>query len=250
MKRILLVNMKLQSCRTVATFSYFYLGVKIFSLIAFVLAALCTTAQSTSTEQKSDYKKVITERVSKIVNTLSLTDSVKYKEVVSIISDQYFSLNNVQEQNELAIADIKKELTDKEKQAEAVKTQEGKKSAELMQLHTGFIAHLKDNLTDGQVEQVKDGMTYRILPITYAAYEDMLPGLTAEQKTKIYGWLTEARELAMDAASSDKKHAVFGKYKGKINNYLSGMGYDMKKEGEAWQKRIKEKQEKKNEPGN
>jgi Spy/CpxP family protein refolding chaperone len=88
---------------------------------------------------------------------------------------------------------------------------------------------------------VKDGMTYRILPVTYEAYLDMLPRLTGEQKQKIYTWLQEARELAMDAESSDKKHQVFGKYKGKINNYLSAAGFDMKKEGEEWQKRIKER---------
>jgi hypothetical protein len=56
----------------------------------------------------------------------------------------------------------------------------------------------------------------------------------------MYGWLVEARELAMDEGSSDAKHAVFGKYKGRINNYLSAAGYDMKKEGEEWQKRIQE----------
>ena len=32
----------------------------------------------------------------------------------------------------------------------------------------------------------------------------------------------------MDRASSKEKHAVFGKYKGRINNYLSKQGYDLK----------------------
>jgi len=89
-------------------------------------------------------------------------------------------------------------------------------------------------------------MTYKVFPITYTAYLDMLPALTSEQKEKIYNWLKEARELAMDEGSSDDKHKVFGKYKGKINNYLSAAGYDMKKEGEEWQKRIKEREQKKN----
>ncbi|MFM2327692.1 MAG: hypothetical protein RIR31_1894, partial [Bacteroidota bacterium] len=71
------------------------------------------------------------------------------------------------------------------------------------------------------------------------AYMDMLQNLTSAQKDKMYNWLLEARELAMDEGSSDKKHEVFGKYKGKINNYLSAAGYDMKKEGEDWAKRIK-----------
>ena len=34
---------------------------------------------------------------------------------------------------------------------------------------------------------------------------------------------------------------MFGKYKGRINNYLSAEGYNVKKEGEEWQKRIKAK---------
>jgi len=95
-----------------------------------------------------------------------------------------------------------------------------------------------------QIEKIKDGMTYRVFPITYAAYLDMLPNLTIEQKEQIFNWLKEARELAMDEGSSDDKHKVFGKYKGRINNYLSAAGYDMKKEGEEWQKRIKERAEK------
>ena len=33
----------------------------------------------------------------------------------------------------------------------------------------------------------------------------------------------------MDGSTSDEKHAVFGKYKGRINNYLSKAGYDAKK---------------------
>src|SRR5438132_546800 len=62
------------------------------------------------------------------------------------------------------------------------------------------------------------------------------------KKKKIYDWLVEAREHAMDAESSDKKHAWFGKYKGRINNYLSAAGYDMNKEGKEWQARIKAQQ--------
>ena len=73
----------------------------------------------------------------------------------------------------------------------------------------------------------------------------MIPSLKTEEKAQIMSWLVEARELAMDAESSDKKHWCFGKYKGRINNYLSAAGYDLKKEREEWQKRIKEEEEKK-----
>jgi ABC-type Na+ transport system ATPase subunit NatA len=132
-------------------------------------------------------------------------------------------------------------LSTEEKDA-LLKKEDSEKATALLKLHESFISTLKGKLSAEQVEKVKDGMTYRILPITYEAYLDMLPRLTEEQNTKIYSYLQEARELAMDAESSDKKHAVFGKYKGRINNYLSAAGFDMKKEGEEWQKRIKERE--------
>ena len=63
--------------------------------------------------------------------------------------------------------------------------------------------------------------------------------LKEEEKAQIYAWLIEAREFALDAENSNKKHAAFGKYKGRINNYLAKRGYDLKKEREEWYKRIK-----------
>jgi hypothetical protein len=32
----------------------------------------------------------------------------------------------------------------------------------------------------------------------------------------------------MDEGTSDEKHKVFGKYKGRINNYLAAAGYNLK----------------------
>ena len=82
-------------------------------------------------------------------------------------------------------------------------------------------------------------MTYGVLPLTYRVYQEMLPDLTAEQKAKILGWLTEAREQAMDAGTAKAKHGWFTRYKGKINNYLSAAGYDMKKAEKALMERQK-----------
>lgn len=252
MKRYLLVNkmvpsfapaVKSNTVTTVATFTHsFYSNTKF--LIGFFSLILSTSllAQNTTEQQQAAYNKVITERATKIVNTLSITDSDKYQKVVAEISNQYFQLNTIQEQNKIATDAIKAQALTKEATAEAMKKKEDEKALHLTQLHAVFIAHLKELLTNDQLELVKDGMTYRVLPITWAAYLDMLPTLTTEQKDKMYNWLKEARELAMDGESSDKKHAIFGKYKGRINNYLSAQGYDMKKEGEEWQKRIKERE--------
>ena len=77
------------------------------------------------------------------------------------------------------------------------------------------------------------------MKVTYDAYCDMIPTLTSEEKEQIMVWLVEARELAIDAESSNKKHDTFNKYKGRINNYLSARGYNIQKEREEWEKRVK-----------
>jgi hypothetical protein len=78
------------------------------------------------------------------------------------------------------------------------------------------------------VDQVKNGMTYGVVPITFKRYCELLPDLTVEQRAVLLAHLLEAREYAMDAGSSDEKHAWFGKYKGRINNFISAAGYNMK----------------------
>jgi hypothetical protein len=221
---------------------------KTLCIIATFLCSITVFAQPSNEQQQEAYKKVILERVVKIVKPLEISDSVKYNKTVQLVAAQYYFLNDVYEKDKLAVGDVKQQIQDVDARAAALKEQETKRSAILSQQHNSFIAQLKNDLSDEQIEKIKDGMTYRVLPITWAAYLDMLPRLTEEQKNKMYAWLREARELAMDAESSEKKHAVFGKYKGRINNYLSAAGYDMKKEGEEWQKRIKEREAKKKEP--
>ena len=76
-------------------------------------------------------------------------------------------------------------------------------------------------------------------PRAFIVLAAVIPTLKEEEKAQIMAWLVEAREFAMDAENSNKKHAAFGKYKGRINNYLSKRGYDLVKERKAWYERIK-----------
>ena len=192
----------------------------------------------------AEFKKTLHDRSVKIVNTLQITDSGKYIKIAGIIADHYFDLNKIHDKTKESVAAIKLlQLSDEEKN-DRIQKEEETKTTRLKRLHDGFIATLQEHLSEAQVEKVKDGMTYGVMPITYTAYQDMVLTLTPEQKEKIYNWLKEARELAMDEGSSEDKHKVFGKYKGRINNYLSAQGYDMKKEEKAWQERLKEKKQK------
>lgn len=190
--------------------------------------------------KEAEYTKTITLRAEKIVEPLGIPDAEKAFQVRDIVVAQYRKLNDIytERDNREKAAKALKE-TNKSLAEEQIKNAENEVFAQLYILHFDYLSKLQLLLTPEQVDQIKDGMTYGVLPITYKGYCDMVLGLTEEQKLQMKIWLAEAREHAMDAGSSDEKHAWFGKYKGRINNYLSAAGFDMKKEGEEWQKRIK-----------
>lgn len=218
---------------------------KILLTVTFIVGgALSLVAQGTvSPAEKANYIQVITKRADKIVQALALTDSAKYKRVRDIIVNQYSTLSNIHDTRDAKVKEIKAQAGDDKVKANAqIASEDSIVDIQLGQAHKSYLAKLGTELDPKQIDEVKDQMTYKILPLTYNAYLDELPNLTDDQKAQIKAWLVEAREHAIDAGSSEKKHAWFGKYKGRINNYLSKQGYDMKKAGEEWQKRIKERQ--------
>jgi hypothetical protein len=153
--------------------------------------------------------QVLTERAAKIVDALKLDNPELVVRVRDEIAQQYLALGKLHDAGK-------------------------PEPAALDALHRRFIARLGAQLTPEQVDQVKDGMTYGVAPITFDGYQQMLPQLSDEQRREIHSQLLEAREYAMDAGSSEAKHAVFGKYKGRINNYLSKAGYDLKQAEKDW----------------
>lgn len=216
---------------------------KHFKYIVILLLSVAVSEAFAQAPVDNNYIKVITERSNKIVTGAGITDSVKFKKVRDIVVAQYSDLNTVYDARKAKVNDIKTQMPDDKAGANAkIALVDSNVAKQVKVLHTSYINKLNKVLSADEVDKIKDGMTYRIYPITYTAYQDEIPTLTEEQKSKIKGWLLEARENAMDAESSEKKHAWFGKFKGRINNYLSAQGYDMKKEGEEWQKRIKERQ--------
>lgn len=208
---------------------------KISALLILLIAFSNVNAQ----KRDSAYVRVITERSWKIVQKLDIENQDKAIKVRDIIANQYMNLNDVYEIRDAKKKEIKSSAESKEEKERDLAKVETWVNKKIDKLHRKYINQLDKNLTSEQVIGVKDGMTYGVVPLTFRAYQEMLPNLTKEQKNQIYIWLVEAREHAMDAESSDKKHAWFGKYKGKVNNYLSVAGIDMKKAGEEWQERIK-----------
>ena len=213
-------------------------------VILFLLFAFCKL----SAQQYADpeYIKVTNERASKIVEKLALNNKEKENAVNNIIAQQFRDLSKIQDTRDAEIKKVKDDTTlAKEKQNEKIDKLKANADKSIDKLHKAYLKKLATQLNEAKITEVKDGMTYGVLPITVTAYNDMIPTLNEAQKKYIYDALVEAREHAMDGGSSKEKHAWFGKYKGRINNYLSKEGYDLTKEREGWNKRIAEKEKNK-----
>ena len=185
------------------------------------------------------YVESIVNRSQKIVDKLGLTDVKAAEDVCNIIANRYFELNDIYEIRDAKVKTVKESGLTGDAKNEALKAAEKENDAALYRSHFAFPASLALFLNEEQIEAVKDGMTYGVVKVTYEATLDMIPSLKEEEKVQIYAWLVEAREFAMDAENSNKKHAAFGKYKGRINNYLAKRGYNLTKEREEWAKRVK-----------
>lgn len=214
---------------------------RIFLTIFVTLITLSATNAQTiklnSDGRDKDYVNTILERSKKVTDALNITGTEKGTQVLNIVANRYFELNNIYEERD-SLKKAASSLTgDAKKQAQAFA--ESQKDSKLYRSHFAFDANLSLFLDEAGIETVKDVMTYNVVKVTYDAQCDMIPTLKEEEKVQILAWLKEAREFAIDAESSRKKHEAFGKYKGRINNYLSKRGYDLTKEREEWAKRVK-----------
>ncbi|WP_374163393.1 DUF3826 domain-containing protein [Arcticibacter sp. MXS-1] len=213
-------------------------------LITSGVSGLQAQEQKKTENQEAEYTRVITQRADKIVVTLGIADQEKAAKVRDIIANQYRSLNDLQEEKKAKVRSLKEEAGNDKATVEAkMKKVEEAQDKKISKLHDKYISKLSKELNEEQVAKVKDGMTFNVLPITYKGYLEMLPSLTEKQKAQILAYLTEAREHAIDAESAEKKHWWFGKYKGRINNYLVAEGIDTKTAREIWEKKLKERQQ-------
>lgn len=209
----------------------------IFVTLITLSATNAQTIKLNSDGRDKDYVNTILERSKKVTDALNITGTEKGIQVLNIVANRYFELNDIYEERD-SLKKAASSLTgDAKKQAQAFA--ESQKDSKLYRSHFAFDANLSLFLDEAGIETVKDVMTYNVVKVTYDAQCDMIPTLKEEEKVQILAWLKEAREFAIDAESSRKKHEAFGKYKGRINNYLSKRGYDLTKEREEWAKRVK-----------
>ena len=211
-------------------------------MMALLLVAGFASARAVDLNKENrdpKYVSSIVGRSQKIVDKLGITDAKQAEEVRNVIANRYFELNDIYEIRDAKVKEIKESTLAGDAKAQALAAAENEKESALYRSHFAFPAALSLLISPEQIEAVKDGMTYGVVKVTYDSHLDMIPSLTQEEKAQIKAWLIEAREFAMDAENSNKKHEAFGKYKGRINNYLAKRGYNLTKEREEWYKRIK-----------
>ena len=210
--------------------------------MALCLLVLIPTAKAVDLDSKNrdpKYVENIVGRSKKIVDKLELKNAAVAQNVLNIVANRYFELNDIFSKRDTAVNRMKRSALKGEAKNIALNYAQMEKEAALYRSHFAFPADLSLYLNESQVEAVKDGITFGVVKVTYDATLDMIPSLKGEEKTQILAWLKEGREFALDAETSNKKHEAFGKYKGRINNYLSKRGYDLVKEREGWYARIK-----------
>jgi len=184
-------------------------------------------AAATTTDADAAYTKTITDRSEKIVDALGFAEPAKKIIIRDILVAHYRVLHTIDEVRDPKLA-AAKQLTDKAAKDAATKTATDESEAKRYVEHTEFETKLAAELTPEQVDKVKDGLTSNALRTNYDAFTKKFPDLAEEQKKQILTWFTAARELAIDGGSSDEKLAFFIKYRGRVNNYLSAAGYDLK----------------------
>ena len=181
-------------------------------------AAFAAETNSTPEQAEAKYTAAIEGRTADILKILALADGDKTAKVHDAIIAQYRALKAWHDENDAKLKASAKDTNAVAQIRSSLKT-----------IHDAFLARLSESLTPEQIEQVKDKMTYGKVQFTFAGYVAAYPNLTDEHKQKILELLKQAREEAMDGGSAEEKTAVFQRYKGKINNYLSKQGLHAEK---------------------
>ncbi len=206
----------------------------VFAAVILLLGAPLSAADKkpAKPDTEAEYAAKLEVRAADILKALELPDAEKAGRVRGLVIAQYRALRDWHD----GLGPKLKGAGEEE--ARVIR-------ASLKELHGKFVAGLAVELTPAQVERVKDRMTYDTVRVTFNGYLEMLPQLTTAQKARVLETLKEAREEAMDGGGSEEKTAIFGRYKGRINNFLAAEGYDLKQAGKDWAARRKVKEGKK-----
>ena len=195
-----------------------------FSVFAFSADLKLNTRNLSNTDINEAQKKAAA-----IMDKLSVTNDSIRKNIQLVVVNRYLELreihSNYDERNrKIEATDLPKEKKDIELERSYYQY-----NSDLYRSRFGYIAWLSFYLNEEQVEAIKDAMTHNLFHVRYNDFLDLLPNLQDVDKNRVHHWLVEAREFSMDFETPRKMRQMFTKYRGRINNYLSSRGYDLRK---------------------
>ena len=179
--------------------------------IVFIQSAVADTPElstppASDAEKEAAYTLAIENRTTDILKLLAVTEATKSNTVHDVIVAQYRALRARD-----AVIDAKLKADGKET---SYANRAGQLAAASKPLHDSFLTKLAETLAPEQVEQVKDGMTYKKVKVTFDAYGAIVPNLTDTDKAKITELLKLAREEAMDGGNAPGEVGDFSEIQG------------------------------------
>jgi hypothetical protein len=187
------------------------------------------TAPADPAEVEALYTAAIERRAADILDSLHLKEPAKANEVKNVIMNHYRALR-------ARDAVIDAYLRAKGEDVENGGVERNRLYKQLTNpLHELYVRTLAGYLSPEQVEIVKDLMTYNKVQVTFDAYCEIIPKLSDSEKALITKLLKDAREEAIDGGSATEKHAIFDRYKEKINAQLKSNGHDVDKLFQEWE---------------
>lgn len=163
---------------------------------------------------------VAERRSSGMVEALKLEDADKSARIKQHVVNFIITLKNIHEGKDAPTGDAK--------QAELEKARDA--------LYGGLDA---EQLTEAQKLVIKNGLSANHYRINYDAFLNLVPTLTDEEKQYIHEQLAEVCERAILLNSGEAKGELFKNRRGRINNYLSERGYDLKALSEVRNARLR-----------
>ena len=213
---------------------------RILSLLTLFFFSVVVSAADIKLNTRNLPANVVTEaqqKTAKVMDKLLLANDSIRENIQIVITNRYLELREIHLNYDKRNKSIEARGLPKEVEAEELERSYYQYNSDLYRSRFGYEAWLSFYLNDKQVEMIKDAMTYNLFHIRYDDFMDLLPNLTGADKNRVYHWLVEAREFCMDFETPRKMRQMFTKYRGRINNYLSSRGYDLRKATEEQEAR-------------
>lgn len=213
---------------------------RILSLLTLFFFSVVVSAADIKLNTRNLPANAVTEaqqKTAKVMDKLLLANDSIRENIQIVITNRYLELKEIHLNYDERNKTIEARGLPKEVEAEELERSYYQYNSDLYRSRFGYEAWLSFYLNDKQVETIKDAMTYNLFHIRYDDFMDLLPNLTGADKNRVYHWLVEAREFSMDFETPRKMRQMFTKYRGRINNYLSSRGYDLRKATEEQEAR-------------